>query len=317
MNAGPVSENAGGELKTTRVSGYAGAMTARCVILSWVAAWAGLLSVHEATAAEPLKVMSFNIRYGTAKDGTNEWSHRRDLVLKTIQEFGPDVLGLQEVVAFQADYLRAHLPGYAFHGVGREDGAARGEFVPLMYRQDRFVLEDSGHFWLSETPDVPGSISWDSSLTRMVSWVRLRDRQGGSGSIVFANAHFDHRGEQARLESARLIRQRAEAVAAEYPVVLCGDFNTTEDRQPYAILMGGEETNGPKAIDSYRALHPQRSPDEATFHNWTGRRAGSRIDWILTSPHFEVLQAAINYTSEQGRYPSDHYPVQAVVRLKP
>ncbi|MBN2507937.1 MAG: endonuclease/exonuclease/phosphatase family protein [Verrucomicrobia bacterium] len=287
-------------------------MTAKHVILSCLAA----LAVSEAAAAEPpLKVMSFNIRYGTAKDGTNEWRQRRDLVVQTIQDFGPDLLGLQEVLNFQADYLQAQLPGYAFHGVGREDGAAKGEFVPLMYRRDRFALEDSGHFWLSETPDVPGSISWDSSLTRMVSWVRLRDPQGGAGSFIFANAHFDHRGAQARTESARLIRRRAEAVAPEFPVVLCGDFNTTEDGKPYAILVRGEEMSGQKAVDCHRAASPERSPDEATYHGWTGRRAGSRIDWIITSPQFDVLKAAINHASDRGRYPSDHFPVQAVLRL--
>jgi endonuclease/exonuclease/phosphatase family metal-dependent hydrolase len=282
---------------------------------------AASLLVHTISAAPepanpPLKVMSFNIRYGAANDGTNSWPHRSRLVLETIQTFDPDLLGLQEVLGFQADYLKERLPGYAFHGVGREDGVAKGEFVPLMYKRDRFELSYSGHFWLSETPELPGSKSWDSSLPRMLSWVILRDRHVPDRPFVFANVHFDHRGPQARLESARLIRQRAAEIQDEHPVVLTGDFNTTEDDPPYAVLVRGEGFQNHPFVDTYRAIHPERSPNEASFSSWIGVRQGSRIDWVLHSPEFNTLNSAINYTQEAGRYPSDHYPVEAVLRLR-
>jgi len=264
----------------------------------------------------PLKVMSFNIRYGAANDGTNSWSPRRYLVLETIQLADPDLLGLQEVLGFQAEYLRENLPGYQFHGVGRENGKEQGEYVPLMFKRDRFEMLDSGHFWFSETPEVAGSKSWDSSLPRMCSWVLLVDREGGAEPFVFANVHFDHRGPQAREESARLLRQQADTVAAPYPVVLTGDFNTTEDRRPYAVLTEANAGN-PRFVDSYRIIHPERSPNEASFGAWVGVREGDRIDWILHSPEFTTLNALINYAQEQGRYPSDHYPVEAVLRLNP
>ncbi len=263
-----------------------------------------------------IKVMSFNIRYGKANDGENSWPNRDYLVLETIQHFDPDLLGTQEVLKFQADFLREKLPGYAFHGVGREDGNAKGEYVPVMYKKDRFELIDSGHFWLSETPDVPGSMSWDTSLTRMASWVILRDRKGDGRPFVFANTHFDHRGRQARLESAKLIRQRAEGVEADAPVIIVGDFNTGDDEAPYDVLVNAEGFSGPKFQDSYRNIFPVRTEREGTTTRWTGRREGRRIDWIIHSDKFVTLNAAINYTNEDGRYPSDHYPVQAILRRR-
>ena len=264
----------------------------------------------------PLKVMSFNIRYGTAKDGENSWPNREYLVLETIKTFHPDLLGLQEVLKFQAEALKEQLPGYAFYGVGRNNGLDEGEFAPVMFKQDRFELMDSGHFWLSETPDVPGSKSWDSSLPRIATWVRLRDRKGGTRQIIFGNTHFDHKGVEARLQSAKLIRKRMDQVLPDMAVIVTGDFNSHEELQPYAALVKAQDSNGIQLIDTYRVIHPEKRSLEGTFGGFTGNRVGNRIDWILTTPDFATLNATINYTNDQGRYPSDHYPVEAVVRLK-
>ena len=267
---------------------------------------------HLQAADTPLlKVMSFNIRYGAANDGTNSWPQRKDLVLDTIKVFDPDLLGLQEVLGFQADFLKENLKGYAFHGVGREDGREKGEYVPLMYKTSRFALEDSGHFWFSETPEVAGSKSWDSSLPRMLSWVALRDLKNDR-VIVFANVHFDHRGPVARLESAKLMRTRWEEFQGEYPLIITGDFNTDEDKAPYAALVNAQGFSGTTLIDSYRVTHPERSPNEQSFGNWKGIREGTRIDWILHSPDLVTRSSVIDYTQDNGRYPSDHYPVEAV-----
>lgn len=270
----------------------------------------------EASRATPIKVMSFNIRYGAANDGENSWDHRYYLVAETIKAFDPDLLGAQEVLDFQADFLKESLPDYGFHGVGREDGTDKGEYVPVMYKKDRFRVVDSGHFWLSETPEVAGSKSWDSSLPRMVSWVELVDLTDGT-NLVFLNTHFDHRGREARLESARLIRRRAEEIMEkDLPFIITGDFNTTEDRQPYQELITGSNGNEVPIIDSYRQANPERMPDESSSSRWNGNRNGTRIDWVLHSREYSTLQSVINYTNEEGRYPSDHYPVQAIVRLK-
>lgn len=265
----------------------------------------------------PLKVMSFNIRYGSANDGEDRWPLRRDLVLKTIRETEPDLIGMQEVLAFQGRFVRDGLPAYDFHGVGRDDGKEAGEFSPVMWRKDRFELLDSGHFWLSENPEVAGSVSWDSSLTRMVSWVALRDRRADGREFVFANTHFDHRGRQARLESAKLIQRRAAEVPYGMPIILTGDFNTTEDDQPYAVLVkGAGEPGGVRFIDSYRAVHPQRASGEVTFNGWKPVVEGSRIDWVLFTAGFAAKEANINRTGEGDRLPSDHYPVDALLRWK-
>lgn len=266
----------------------------------------------------PIKVMSFNIRYGAANDGENSWKHRDYLVLETIQNYGPDLIGYQEALKFQVDILKQNLKGYGFHGIGRDKGTEEGEYVPVMWKTERFELVDSGHFWLSETPEIPGSVSWDSSLTRMLSWVVLRDKQavGQQQELVFANTHFDHRGKQARLESAKLIRQRAEQIMNDIPIILTGDFNTTEDLAPYAALCKAEGFNGKPLVDAFRVIHPEASDSERSFGAWIGRRDGKRIDWILHTDDFVTLNAAINYTQDNGRYPSDHYPVEATVRLK-
>ena len=266
----------------------------------------------------PIKVMSFNIRYGAANDGENSWKHRDYLVLETIQNYGPDLIGYQEALKFQVDFLKQNLKGYGFHGIGRDKGTEEGEYVPVMWKMDRFELVDSGHFWLSETPEIPGSVSWDSSLTRMLSWVVLRDKKavGYQKELVFANTHFDHRGNQARLESAKLIRQRAEEIMNDIPIILTGDFNTTEDLAPYAALCKAEGFNGKPLVDAFRVIHPEVSDNERSFGAWVGQRDGKRIDWILHTDDFVTLNAAINYTQEAGRYPSDHYPVEAIVRLK-
>ena len=150
----------------------------------------------------------------------------------------------------------------------------------------------------------------------MCSWVILLDKKGGDQPIVFANTHFDHRGRQARLESAKLIRQKAEEIEEAAPVIIVGDFNNGEDDAPYAALVKGEGGNGEPFVDSFRAHHPVRLENEGTMSRWNGNRAGRRIDWIIHSKDFVTLSALINYTNEDGRFPSDHYPVQAILRRR-
>lgn len=285
------------------------------VLLALILGLSGSFSPLRAADTPLLKVMSFNIRYGAANDGTNSWPLRKDLVLDTIKVADPDLLGLQEVLGFQAEFLKDNLKGYAFHGVGREDGKEKGEYVPLMYKTSRFEMEDSGHFWFSETPEIAGSKSWDSSLPRMLSWVALRDVKNDR-VIIFSNVHFDHRGPQARLESAKLMRERWEEFQGEIPLIITGDFNTDEDKAPYAALVNAEGFSGTKLIDSYRVINPERSPNEASFSRWVGVRKGTRIDWIIHSPDLVTRNATINYTQDGGRYPTDHYPIEAVLRYR-
>lgn len=275
-------------------------------------------SVATAADEEPLRVMSFNIRYGTAPDGPNAWPHRRDFLVDTITAYDPDLLGTQETLADQRDFIHERLKGYAVVAAGRDDGGDKGESAALFYRKDRFEPLGSGHFWLSETPEKPGVAGWDAQLPRVASWVKLRDRQTPNAPpILFLNTHFDHVGKTARVESARLIRRKLAELGAGCRTIVSGDFNAVEGSAPYLALFGksegGEES---PLIDTYRAAHPEPGPNERTFSRFRPDPDGvGRIDWIAVSRDFRVVEAAIDYTAREGRTPSDHFPVTA--RLAP
>jgi endonuclease/exonuclease/phosphatase family metal-dependent hydrolase len=269
-------------------------------------------------AADPLsvRVMSFNIRYGTAKDGEDSWDKRQDFVIDTVRAYNPDLLGGQEVLADQADFLRQRLPEYGFVGGGRDDGQRKGEFSPILFRKDRFELLAHGQWWLSPTPEKVGSKGWDAALPRVVTWARLKDRPSGV-TLLYYNTHWDHMGKVARVESGKLMRKLIEDSRGDsaLPVIVTGDFNSTEESEQYRTLTAGDGA-GLKLIDAYREIHPQRRPDEASFNGFKGTREGLRIDWVLHSPEWSAKGAAIDRTQKNGRTPSDHYPVTAELELK-
>jgi endonuclease/exonuclease/phosphatase family metal-dependent hydrolase len=263
--------------------------------------------------ADDLRVMSFNVRLGVADDGEDSWENRKSLLARTVQDFDPDLLGTQETWDFQAEYLLDQLPGRTYVGWSRQPDSDDGEQCGLLYRTARFEKKDSGQFWLSETPDKPGSKSWDSAFPRIVTWVELRDRQRPGTRLFFFNTHFDHRGPEARLQSARILRKRLEELKPSDAWVVTGDFNCPEDSPPYRELIGAE---GLTVVDTYRAVHPIRKEGEGTGHRFSGRRSGGRIDWVLHSTHFTTVSAAIDRTEKDGRFPSDHFPVTAVLRWR-
>lgn len=291
------------------------ALSAACVA-AWVALAIGPARGRADEASSDVRVMSFNIRYGTANDGENHWERRKEFLIETIRAFDPDLLGTQETEGFQRDYLAQQLPQYDVLGVGRNDGRESGEMMALYYKRARFEKLAGGHFWLSETPDQVGSKSWDSSLPRMVTWVRLRDRlRAEAPPILFLNTHFDHRGPQARLESARLLRRQAAALGAGGSLIVTGDFNAGEDSEPYRALFASSENEPSPLVDAFRAAHPQRGPNEGTFSGFRADAVGgARIDWIGISRDWQIVQAEIDRTARGGRTPSDHFPVIAVLR---
>jgi endonuclease/exonuclease/phosphatase family metal-dependent hydrolase len=265
-----------------------------------------------------VRVMSYNIRYGTAGDGDNHWDKRKDFLIETIKAFDPDLLGTQETLSFQRDYLAEKLPGYAVLGVGRDDGRESGEMMALYFKLNRFDKLDGGHFWLSETPHQPGSKSWDSALPRMVTWVKLRDRrQPNAKPLVFFNTHFDHRGAQARMESARLLRRRAAEMSKTCSVIITGDFNEGEGSKPYRELFHSNDDGVSPLGDTYRIAYAGRAPNEGTFSGFKeDATEGPRIDWIAVSKDWQVVSASIDHTAREGRTPSDHFPVTAMLRLR-
>jgi endonuclease/exonuclease/phosphatase family metal-dependent hydrolase len=266
--------------------------------------------------APAVRVMSFNVRYGTAADGPNAWPLRKDFLLATIAAFDPDLLGTQETLAFQRDAIAAGLPGYEVLAAGRDDGREAGEMAALFYRASRFERLDGGHFWFSATPDRPGSKGWDAALPRVATWVKLRDRMAPDAPpILFLNAHLDHRGATARLESARLIRHKLAERGTGCRLVVTGDFNAPEASPPHAALFGPDAAGTPSPlVDTFRVAHPERGEHEGTFNGFRpGATTGARIDWIAASRDWEVRSAAIDRTTRDGRTPSDHYPVTAVL----
>lgn len=273
-----------------------------------------------AMTAEPtpstLRVMSFNIRYGTAKDGDNHWDRRKEFVVETIHAFDPDLLGTQENEAFQRDFLAGQLDGYGVFAAGRDDGKDKGESAAIYYKTSRFEKLDGGHFWLSPTPDQVGIKGWDAALPRIATWLKLKDKADPEGKpIYYLNTHFDHRGRQAREESAKLIRSKLLAVAAECRLVVTGDFNAGEGSKPYTQLFAPQDSQDSLVLDTFRQHVPTRGDSEGTYSGFKAESTrGERIDWVACSRDWEVRTAGIDRTSRDGRTPSDHYPVTAVLR---
>ncbi len=278
-------------------------------------------------AAPALRVMSFNLRYGTANDGDNHWDKRKELLVETIKAFNPDLLGTQETLAFQRDYLLKNMEGYEAFGVSREDGKDKGEMTTVLYRKDRFEKLEGATFWLSETPDAIASKGWDTSLPRICTWIKLRDlKVKDAPPVYFYNTHFDHRGSKARLESAKLIRRHIAALGAEARVVLTGDFNADEGSEPYKALFAEHDGKASPVLDTLRVFKPQRGDDEGSFNSFgpaprptpgsPGSPGKARIDWVAVSRQWTVTDAAIDRTHKNGRWPSDHFPVTAVIKAK-
>jgi len=288
------------------------------------AAWRGVLCLvlaclwgwPAAEGADPVRVMSFNIRYGTANDGVNHWNQRREFLRDTIRAFDPDLLGTQETLGFQRDWLSEQLPGYGVLGVGRDDGKEAGEMMALYYREARFEKLAGGHFWLSETPDKVGSKSWDSSLPRMVTWVRLKDRQSPQARpILFFNTHFDHRGTEARARSAALIRRQLLTLGKNDSLIVTGDFNDGDGGEPHRQLFADLEGTSSPVVDTWRIRNPQVGQNEGTFTEFLEKNTGGpRIDWIAASRDWQVESASIDRTARDGRTPSDHFPVTATLQ---
>ena len=262
--------------------------------------------------AADLRVMSFNCRVSTLFDLHNTWGLRKGLLVDTIRNFGPDLLGTQEVLASQADYLREQLDGYSFVGVGREDGKRGGEMCGVFFRSDKFEKLDSGHFWLSESPSKPGSKGWGAFFPRMVTWVKLRPRDGGA-TFCWFNTHLEAFSSRARLNGAKLLRLRMASIARGMPMLVTGDFNADAGSDPYQELIGSRTDT--VLTDTFRAMNGTGLKADGTRHAFRGGRGGPRIDWILaSSSDFRTIDADIDHTRSGIMFPSDHFPVTAVLR---
>ncbi|HEX6972576.1 MAG TPA: endonuclease/exonuclease/phosphatase family protein [Limnochordia bacterium] len=257
---------------------------------------------------QTLRVISFNLRCDVPTDGPNAWPHRREAVRQLLCERAPDLFGIQEGLPHQMAFLRDALPDYACVGEGR-DGGDRGEYNAVFFRTDRWRLLAAQTFWLSTTPDVPGSRSWESACTRIATWARLADAQSGR-SLLFLNTHLDHVSRLAREQGAALISRRLAAEGGSCPLVVTGDLNARPEDQVVKLLLGGPPPLR-DVLAEYLHLGPEQ-PGPGTFHAFKGRAAaGRRIDYILSTPDWTVVRAAVLTEPVAGRWVSDHFPVEA------
>lgn len=264
-------------------------------------------------AGEALDVLTFNIRHGRGADGDHVWPNRRALVEERLRASNAALIGLQEVLDFQLEELKAALPRYRAIGVGREDGVSAGEFSPLLVDTTRFVVLTSGTFWFSDTPDAPGSMHWGNRITRIASWARLADRQTGDTLRVY-NVHWDHESQPSRERSAILLRERLATDGSPLDALLVtGDFNAGEDNPAVRLLVDSAARGATARVrlrDSYRVRYPEAHV-VGTFNAFRGDSTGEKIDAILIDARWHVEDATIDRTRVSALWPSDHFPVTA------
>lgn len=265
-----------------------------------------------------VSAITFNIRYGTAEDGPNAWPHRRDAVIAFIEESGADFIGLQEALHFQLEEIK-QATNETHEVIARTRGAndGSGEATPLLYDRARWKIDpgQNGTFWLSETPEEPGSLSWESSLPRIATWGRFIERSSGRSVWVF-NTHFDHRSGMARREGAKLIAVRiGDLVPSGAAVIVLGDLNAGEGSAPLKALETGGGTHPVVLVDSWRVVHPEET-ETSTFNGWGEGIQGSKIDYVLVPVGTRVRSATIFRERMDGRPISDHWPVGARLEFK-
>lgn len=274
------------------------------------------LSVDFNDLNSSIRVMTFNIRFDNPNDGENAWPHRKEFVASTIRFHKADIVGTQEGMYHQLTDLENLLEGFKWVGVGRDAGDQNGEFSAIFYKSDRFEATEEGTFWHSTTPDVPGSMGWDTAITRITTWVRLYDKMNQRSFIVF-NTHYDHIGETAREESSKLILQKIHDLAENDPVIFMGDLNTTEHQEPYKIITDPQK----RPVDLelfdgfYHSVHGHHGPT-STWNGFERIFPDRRIDYIFVDSNFRVLQHGILADSRNGQFPSDHLPVVADLEFK-
>lgn len=260
--------------------------------------------------------MSFNIRLDTPVDGKNQWKHRKEVLVAEVKANDPLFLGVQEAKWNQMEDLSSGLPEYGWIGRGRDDGDKGGEFSAVFYKKDKVKLLDSGTFWLSETPEKAGSLGWDAACRRVVSWGKFQCNKTQK-QFFYANTHFDHRGNKARIESAKLIRKKIDSLAGNLPLFVSGDFNTTSNSNVYKIITS--ECNGVKGwIDSHSAAKVQENKLNRTFHDFgkvTGNK-GSIIDFIFASGPVTIEKFKICPELRDGKLTSDHNAIVATISIQ-
>ena len=260
-------------------------------------------------AQKPMNIITYNIRYNTSSDKENAWPNRRTEVMNLLKLHKADIFSVQEALYDQIMDLKDGMAGFDYVGVGRDDGNINGEFSAIYYNSDLYALIENGTFWLSETPNVP-SKSWDAALNRICTWVRLKEKETRKTFYIF-NTHFDHIGVKARKESALLILKKIGEIAGRKdPVILTGDFNLKPEEKPLVLIRQ-------KLKDARQISETVPTGPIGTFNDFDfASKLENRIDYIFLNKMVEVKKYTVITDSKNNRYPSDHLPVLAEIKLK-
>jgi endonuclease/exonuclease/phosphatase family metal-dependent hydrolase len=263
-------------------------------------------------AQDSLNVMTFNIRYNNPRDSANAWPHRKDMVASQILFHQAHIVGVQEALHDQIADLQQRLPQYKFLGVGR-DGGEKGEYSAIFYDTTRLQFLDGKTFWLSQTPAVVASVGWDAALTRVVTWARFKDRKTKKIFFHF-NTHFDHRGPNARRESASLLIDQVNKIAGKTVSITTGDFNARPTDEPIKVIV--DATNPLHLTDSKEKTALPHYGPTGTFNGFGPKETEDLpIDYIFIKNGGKVLQHATLSQTWGGRFSSDHFPVFARIIL--
>ena len=254
-----------------------------------------------------IDVMTFNIRMDTPRDSINAWPNRAGIVAGFVNDQIPDLLGMQEVLWHQYQYLDSALAGYGSVAAGRDDGLRAGEACPVFYRLGRFEKTEDGTFWLSATPDVPGSVGWGAALTRIATWVRLYDKVQRD-TLLFCNTHFDHISDSARVMSSGVLLGMVRKLAGDSKFVITGDFNA----RPESLAIERMKEGG-LAVDSYLISETPPAGETYTFNGWKDEPGEGRIDYIFVRSGMKALTHKTHRVIEERVFISDHWPVTARV----
>jgi endonuclease/exonuclease/phosphatase family metal-dependent hydrolase len=260
------------------------------------------LLVCKLVVAQSIQVITYNIRLNTPDDGINAWPNRSKQVAALLDFHNPDIFGLQEALIGQIEDIQKELPKMKWVGVGRDDGKKAGEYSPIFYNSEKYKSLKQGWFWLSGTPDKPG-LGWDAACNRVCTWVLLETEKKDKQFMVF-NTHFDHKGTQARAESAKLILRKIKELNKDnLPVILTGDFNMTPEQAPIATIT--TELKDSRAISKKPPYGPSGTFNGFDFNS----PLKERIDYVFVSDQVTVKDYAILSDSKDLRFPSDHLPV--------
>jgi endonuclease/exonuclease/phosphatase family metal-dependent hydrolase len=268
-----------------------------------------LLSFTSLVNAQDVSIMSFNIRYNNPSDGENRWDLRKNLVIKNIKDYNADFVGLQEVLNSQYNFVKEKLVEYNSVSRGRGVLPTEDEATPIFYKKKRWQLLNNGYFWLSETPYVPASKSWNTACCRMATWAYFKDKTTNE-TVVVVNTHLDHVSVQARVNGIKLIAEELKKFGTKTPCILIGDFNAEPNSDVYKTVV--DEI---KFIDTYRTVNPTRRVEDNTFRGWNSENGKIIIDYIFSTKPKKVKKSIVDRGILIGKYTSDHLPVYSEIEF--